>query len=292
MSLTRRRFLSLFAAATALPGAAQAMPTTWTGRAFGAEVSISLRSGGPEVADHIAQVVAEMRRIEALFSIYDAGSELSRLNRAGEAIVSADMVTVLNTARQVYRATGGAFDPSVQPLWAATSLGGDASGAADLVGFDRVQIAGSHVSLGQGQALTLNGIAQGFAADRITALLRRLGYQQALVNMGEHSAIGGPYRLGLSDPEAGHLGHLSLTNASMATSSPGAMQIGSEGHILHPVFAPQWATVTVEAPSAALADAASTALCLLNADQTRKAKRELGLSRVVLVDEEGSLTTL
>ena len=83
------------------------------------------------------------------------------------------------------------------------------------------------------------------------------GFTSALVNIGEYAALGGPFRLGIADPVAGMLAESVLTQGALAVSSPQAMQIGGQGHILHPQGQPpRWSTVAVEADSAALADLA------------------------------------
>ena len=53
--------------------------------------------------------------------------------------------------------------------------------------------------------LTLNGIAQGFASDRVLATLRGHGIEHALINIGEHaplgeSAAGDPWTVGIQHP--------------------------------------------------------------------------------------------
>ena len=75
----------------------------------------------------------------------------------------------------MHRATGGAFDPSVQPLWQALARGGDVEAARALTGWERVTI-GQDITLAPGQALTFNGIAQGFATDVVTDLLASRGF--------------------------------------------------------------------------------------------------------------------
>ena len=55
-------------------------------------------------------------------------------------------------------------------------------------------------------AITLNGIAQGYATDRVVDTLRTPGLSTTLVNMGEIRAIGArpdgtPWRVGLADPD-------------------------------------------------------------------------------------------
>ena len=57
-----------------------------------------------------------------------------------------------------------------------------------------------------GAAITLNGIAQGYATDRVVDMLRQAGLSTTLVNMGEIRAIGArpdgaPWRVGLADPD-------------------------------------------------------------------------------------------
>lgn len=289
MTLTRRRFLSLTASAMVVPSGARA--ERWTGYMFGAEVSLDLYGARGRVAADLEDVVDLLTVLEKRFSIYDPTSELSSLNARGSRAISAEMADILQISRRVHGATRGYFDPTVQGLWQALSRG--ETNRPDVVGFERVRLSAGRAELGKGQALTLNGIAQGFATDRVRALLVARGYQQALVNIGEYAALGGPFQIGISDVAAGQIGTLSLNSTSVATSSPEAMRIAGQAHILSPKGgAPLWSTVSVEAESAALADACSTAFCLMTAPQIAQAKHVLGLSRVFLVDAGGNLSTL
>jgi thiamine biosynthesis lipoprotein len=114
-------------------------------------------------------------------------------------------------------------------------------------------------------ALTLNGIGQGFVADCVAALLEAEGLTDILIDTGEMRALedrAWPVRTagGASVPLAGR---------ALATSAPRGTCFdadGQDGHILDPrTGAPAssaWAQVSVPAPSAALADALSTAACL------------------------------
>lgn len=292
MTLTRRRFLTISAGFACAPGFAQA--SIWQGRAFGADVSITLTGPRSRAKQTLQRARRQIAEIEQLFSLYDPSSALSRLNATG-ALHAPDprFVALMQAADQVHALTGGLFDPTVQPLWRAIAAGQDVQTARRAIGWDRVRFDTGAITLGEGQALTFNGIAQGFATDEITRVLRAQGLKDILVNLGEHRALGGPWRLGLSDPTWGHLGTRTVTDMAVATSSPGAMSLGRADHILHPVAAPQWSTVSVEASTATLADSLSTALVLAPLDLVRdvkKASRELG--RVTLVSTGGELSTL
>ena len=113
---------------------------------------------------------------------------------------------------------------------------------------------------------------------------------ETLVNIGEYRALGGPFKLGLSDPTQGHLGTRTLQDGAIATSSP--ILPGSASHILHRSQTPLWSTVSVEATTATRADCLSTALCLTPRDQIAEIRQHPDISRITLVDFDGNLTTL
>ena len=294
MTLSRRRFLAISAAMLgAGPARSAATPARWRGVALGAEAEITIHGPGAERA--LAEALALVRAVEAEFSLYDPGSALSRLNRAGRLAPSPTFAELLGLVDRVPAATGGAFDPTVQPLWEALARGGSLGPARAAVGWERVRLGGGEVRLGAGQALTFNGIAQGFATDAVADMLEARGFGRALVDIGEHRALGGPWRVGLADPVAGYLGTRTLDMGAIATSSPDALRLGLEGHILDPRGGrgTRWSTVSVEATRAAIADAVSTGCCLLDLAQIGAVMRRLPeISAVTLVDADGNLRSL
>ncbi|MFZ1468169.1 MAG: FAD:protein FMN transferase [Paracoccaceae bacterium] len=273
MTLNRRLFLSLTAAAvslTALP--AQATVSDWQGTGLGAALSLRLIGDDPHHARRtFSRVEAEIARVEATASLH-RDSSLTRLNRDGRlAWPDPAFLALLDLAGQVHAATRGAFDPTVQPLWQAIATGGDTVAARAAIGWDRVRLSHEEIRLAPGQALTLNGIAQGWAADRIAALLRAEGYANALIDMGEINALGqredaAPWRVAIAGPTGQPLAETALTNRALATSSPMGTRIGADRpHIIGPAGQnPLWQTAAVSAASAALADALSTAFCLMS----------------------------
>ncbi|WP_372885435.1 FAD:protein FMN transferase [Shimia sp.] len=291
MMLSRRRFLAISAAALATPAAAA--PTRWQGRALGAEVGLTLYAPRPLAERALAQVRTRLRQIEALFSLYDPGSALTQLNRDG--ILPAPhplFAGLMRLCDQAHLATKGVFDPSIQPLWLALATGGATEPARGSIGWQRVR-RGDAIRLAPGQALTFNGIAQGFATDLIRADLARLGLGKALINIGEFAALGGPFRLGLGDPDHGIFATRRLHDGAIATSSPAAMLLGEQAHILYPDRAAQWSSVSVETPSAALADALSTAFALMSAEEIRQATGRLRQQvRSTLLAGNGDILTL
>lgn len=270
--MKRRRFLTIAAALLACPAGASEADFVWTGTGFGGALSLRLSGLAPAQAPRLThRITQEVARLEGLFSLF-RDSALTRLNRDGHlAGPPPDLLALLRLARQVHAATDGAFDPSVQPLWQAIATGGDSAAARGRVGLSQLRLSDREIRLGPGQALTLNGIAQGWAADRIAGLLRDAGFGPALIDMGEIAAVGPrpdgtPWQVALAGPEGQVLGGARLEDRALATSAPRGTLIGAERqpHILGPQGqSPLWRTVSVSAPSAALADALSTAFCLM-----------------------------
>lgn len=285
--LDRRRFLTIAASAVAVPGALRAGTAAWRGTALGAAATITLGGTGAAAAEPtFAAVAAELERLERVFSLYRPDSVLSRLNRDGRiAAPPADLVEILVLSDALHRATGGAFDPTVQPLWLALARRGPAASlraASDLVGWRGVAFDAAGIGFARpGMALTLNGVAQGHVADRIAALLRARGYRDVLVDMGEIVASGtrhgAAWSADIAAPNGRVMGRVRLRDRALAVSAPLGTLIDADrriGHILDPrrgARAPDRLLAAVSAASAAVADGLSTGCCLLSEAEAAKA---------------------
>ncbi|MGH1414901.1 MAG: FAD:protein FMN transferase [Pelagimonas sp.] len=289
--LTRRRFLTIAAAGGAVaacPVSARTPVARWTGRALGAGASMQLVGlGGDAAAEIFAQVEAEILRLEAVFSLYDPQSELSRLNQDGTlAGPSFDFLQVLSLSNRLNVATKGRFDPSIQSLWHAKATGGDLEAAMALVGWHNVHFESSRITVGRGQSLTFNGIAQGYITDKIAALLRGHGLSDVLVDMGEVMGLGNrpdgtPWKLGVAAPDGQILHRVQLSDRALATSATHGTVLAGGPHILDPKGdGGQPVLVSVSAPSAALADGLSTALCLT--DETQRVLSQFPKAELIL----------
>lgn len=292
----RRRLMIMAAvlplAAWRVQQSAEAAPLRWQGLAMGAPASLVLHHGGDTAGAQTAltATLAELSRLEGMFSLFRADSVLSQLNRAGR-IDNAppEFVALLHTALDMAARSGGVFDPSIQPLWSLYFdhfvVGGNTQApAADKVALARalvdwrgVRLTGATVTLARpGMGLSLNGVAQGFITDRCSDVLRAHGFSHMLVDMGEPRAVaakpdGSAWQIGLADPRdpnrAVHT--LSVLDQSVATSGGYGTRLDAAGlytHLINPRTggtAPAFESVTVVAPSATQADALSTTLALI-----------------------------
>lgn len=298
---TRRRALAAIAAAAGFPLAAfagsgrDAPPVVhWRGIAMGAPAGITLCHPDPALARRaVAACLDEVARLERVFSLYRADSELVALNRDGRLTApSHDLVALMAKAARFGALSDGAFDVTVQPLWRLYSrhfTGPGRDGAApdprlvetarSLIDYRAIETEPGELRLARlGMAVTLNGIAQGAITDRITMLLRDIGFEQVLVELGEIRGLGGrPWRIGLEDPEArGRIkGTIPLVDGAVATSGGYGTLFEPSGRFHH-LFDPATGdsadtclSVSVMATDATTADAAATALAVTGPQRAR-----------------------
>jgi thiamine biosynthesis lipoprotein len=129
--------------------------------------------------------------------------------------------------------------------------------------------------LDAGMALTLNGIAQGYITDKVGDLLKARGFVHVLVNLGEQLALGPKWTgdawiIAIADPagQGRSITQIPLQCGAVATSGGYGCRFDEAGnftHILDPRTGAakcQWASVSVLADRATLADGLSTALAI------------------------------
>ncbi len=322
--LGRRRLLSIGAAAAAclaLPATrgASAKSIRWRGAALGAEATILLYHPDAAFARQIIdRSVAEIERLERIFSLYRADSALSELNRTGALQdPPTDLVRLLSEAQTFGARTQGAFEMTVQPLWELYAqhfavAGADLSGptraeidaAMALVDYRAVSVQPDAITFGRpGMAVTLNGIAQGYITDRVADMLHDAGFAQVLIDLGETKALGPhpdgtAWRVGIADPAnpTNVIRTLSLTKGAVATSATAGTMFDAHGrhhHLFDPrhgVSSHSYRSVTVRDASATKADALSTAIAVSPVSQTQSLIDAVRPDQVILVDAGGRVT--
>ncbi len=285
---------------------------TRASRALGCEVSLTVLHAQRDVAGRAAAAaLAQLQLVEDLMSLYRPQSQLARLNRTRVFHDPHPWLTgVLRAAQTLSKKTDGAFDVTVQPLWnlysAANRSGRVPEEAAvraalGMVDWRRVEISRRRIRLhGEGTAITLNGIAQGFAADRVMAVLRRYGIRHALVNTGEIGTLGGKsdgqaWTAGIQHPrrEDAYVELAKLDGRCLATSGDYATGFSGD-HAYNHLFDPHtgrspeaFASVSVVAATAIQADALSTAVFVLGLERGLQLVRSTPAADAMLVLKDG-----
>lgn len=255
--------------------------------------------GAADPSSALGAAFAALQRVDDRMSLWKP-SELTTLNQAGQARVSTDLAEVLLHALDVAYASGGAFDPTVEPLVrAAGHLGGRPRrlGACERarllarVGTVHVHLdpATREVRLDPGTRLDFGGIAKGYAVDLALRALRTAGAAGGVVDLGGSSlgVFGMPATVLVRDPDDPALppwATFELEDAALASS--GGDQ--RPGHILDPrtgLPVRKVLAATVVARTAMEADALSTAVYVLGADLGLDLLSRRGAAGLVLTRE-------
>ncbi|HEY1393294.1 MAG TPA: FAD:protein FMN transferase [Methylibium sp.] len=316
--IKRRTFVRACLGAGALltrPGQAALRPDLhWQSRAlvgFGTTLSFQAAHENEALLTRaLDAAVAAQRRIETQMSLFDAYSALSRLNRDG--VLDAppsELLEILQLSRAVSARSGGAFDVTVQPLWAAYATAqaqgrlptpSEVAAARGRVDWRALEVAPRRLRFrGAGMGATLNGIAQGYAADRVRRVLAAHGIRHALIDAGEYSTLGHnahdqPWALAVADPrhEAAYVARLLADGRCLATSADDQTSFSAD-HRYHHIFdphtgysPPELAGVTVAAPSGALADALTKVMFVAGVEGSLRLAKVWGVD-VLLIDKAG-----
>jgi thiamine biosynthesis lipoprotein len=286
---------------TATPGVGSAGDLIRASRpAMGSYFEVRIGAGTPGAVAVTERALDRIDHLEQQMTVYRDDSELSHINASahlGPIAVEPGLFDLLEQAVAIGQATGGAYDVTAGALSLAWGfvrgprrVPGDQelADARARTGYHHLRLDPAHRTVTfdrPGIVINLGSIGKGYAIDRAVDVLRSHWWPTpGLVHGGRSSVyalgsppgrFGGRWEIALRnpfDPEV-PLGIVYLRNRGMGTSGTAFQRFEAGGrvygHILDPrtgIPADGPASVTVLAPTAALADALSTAFYLLGTE--------------------------
>jgi len=292
-------------------------------RAMATDFQVYLNVGqhrqGPDMA---LKALALVESLEDQMTVYREHSEVMEINRRaadGPVRVEARLFAVLELALRLHQETGGAFDITSGPLskvWGFYRRQGLFPEEAALqqalsrVGSESVELDSQEKTirfLHRNIEINLNAIGKGYALDRCGELLREAGVDNFLIHGGQSSVLAAGSRMESGDSPGGwtvavrhplkpnqRLVELQVRDRAVGTSGSGTQFFHHKGrrygHVLDPRTgwpAEGVLSATVLAPTAALADAISTAFYVMGLDQTTQfCQRHPELSAILICPGE------
>ncbi len=274
--------------------------------AMACEFAVLLNSDGTPQPQSTAEAWAAsdvldwVHHLEDQMTVYRDNSELADINRRAHAeavSVESKLFRLLCQARDIARETEYAFDPTSGPcikLWRECREANrlptaeEIQSCLDCSGIQRVEFDESAETVHYakpGVELNLGGIGKGYALDVVANELTGQGFESFLVSGGHSSLIarGGHnghagWPVGIRNPlfPTERLATILLCDRAMSTSGSGVQHFRHEGkrygHIVDPRTGwpvDELVSVTVLAPTAAEADALSTAFFVLGLEKTQ-----------------------
>lgn len=287
---------------------------------MGTQFNIALYTSEDRYAEAETTALAAFDRVaelNAIFSDYEPNSEINRLAAAAPAPwpASADLIALATRSLELAQISDGAFDPTLgqlSRLWRSVRQRQKLAPADRLqkalgsTGWRYLQIdpAAQSLTLNRAQMLLdFGGIAKGYAADQMLAILKSKGFPIAAVQAGGDTAAGDPppgvagwtvvLRSGIDDQAPVKL---QLANRSVSTSGDLYQFIELDGtrysHIIHPqtgLGLTRRIACSVIASDTTTTDALATALCLLGPEKGRSiALSERLTVRWTWLDDDGT----
>ena len=273
-------------------------------RAMACQFEVIVNQGQDEHAAEVALEALDLvDALEDQLSIYRDQSEISQINRtAGHSPVSIEsgLFNLLGHCLELYVASNGAFDITSTPLsklWGFFRRQGRMPNVADVqralsrVGSCHVRLDSSNASIvfeRPDLEINLNGIGKGYALDRCRNLLTAQGIENFVVHGGKSSVLAQGCRADETRGASGwivavkhplrpndQLLEIELQDQALGTSGSATQAFHYRGKRYGHIFDPRtgWPatdvlSATVMAPSAAKADALSTAFYVLGVEHS------------------------
>jgi FAD:protein FMN transferase len=295
-------------------------------RAMACEFAVRYHEADRHLADTVLDAFDEIDRIESSLTIYREVSDLLQLNRhaaAGPVSVEPELFGLIELAAKLHRETDGAFDITATPLsrvWGFLKREGrlpsdeKIAAALELVDMSRVMLNPATHSIQfrhSGIEINFNAMGKGYALDRAASLLAERGADNYLWHGGRSSVLArgvnhgdghNAWSIGLRNPlePQSYLAEFHLRNQALGTSGGATQFFEREGQRYSHLIDPRtgWpatgvCTATVIAPTAAEADALSTAAFVLGPEHISQllAKRsDIAVALVCPNDSDSGMT--
>lgn len=287
-----------------------------TREVYAMDTVMTLEAYGQNADAALDEAVAEIERLDALWSIASSDGEIARLNAEKQITASADTLALLTRAKEISAATDGLFSTTIAPLmeaWGFTSGDYRVPDEAELsallahVDDEEIAISDSTVTIPADAKVDLGGIAKGFTSARVMEIFRENGVENGILSLGGNVQAlgtkpdGSLWRVGLQDPadERALFATLELADKAVITSGAYERNFEQNGIVYHHIIDPRTgypaesglSSVTIVSDDGTLADGLSTALFIMG----KEAAVEFWRSRrddfdMVLLADDGAVT--
>lgn len=187
------------------------------------------------------QVLDLLADFDLSVSTYNPHSIITAVNNNKKNIkLDAYFITCFNKAKEIWKQTNGAFDPTVYPLVNAWGFGPEKKNAIEqhkldsllaFVGFEKIELAGNKIIKTDPRVqLDFNAFAQGYSVDVMAAFFLQKGINNFIVEIGGEVYAHGvaeqnnKWRVAIEQPTENKLNKnpnqviVELTNKAVATS--------------------------------------------------------------------------
>ena len=235
--------------------------TEATAQIFAMDTVMEVAAYCSKAEEAVQETKGRIKALENQLSRTKADSDVSRVNHNGTTPTTGltyGMRALLPAALEYRDATNGAFDITIAPIMDAWGFTGDQFRVPEQselnellkhVNSDEIQVQEEpsySVTLGEGQAIDLGGIAKGYTSDLVEQTFRANGVESGKISLGGNVFVlgtkpdGSDWRVGIKDPrnESGLAAILSLRDAYAITSGGYERYFEENGKTYHHIIDP------------------------------------------------------
>jgi thiamine biosynthesis lipoprotein len=263
--------------------------------------------------------MAELRRLDAMMSLYKDTSEITAVNLAAgkhPVKVSPEMIEVVEDAAVISKLSKGVFDLTIGPLvvlWQMRLKEGRVPTDAEiarikpLVNYRNIVVdrKASTIYLRKAGMIMDFGGMKGYAADRVAAIFKKRGITNAVIAVAGdiwvlgHRDDGKPWRIGVQHPREHDkvLAVLDLSNKYISTSGDYERFVIREKKRYHHIIDPRTGkpskgviSATLVGDKGALIDPLTKVPFILGPEEGLKIVKKLG-AQAIIVDDQGKIYT-
>jgi thiamine biosynthesis lipoprotein len=314
----KRLFFLMMIVAALFTGCTRARTVQKSEAIMGTDVTITVVARSAQEGEAAIEAgMAELRRLDAMMSLYKDSSEITKVNLAAgkEPVkVSPEMIEVVEQAAEISRLSGGVFDLTIGPLvvlWQMRLKEGkvptdeEIARVRPLVNYRNIVVdrKSSTIFLKKTGMIMDFGGMKGYTADRVAELFRKRGIKDAIIAVAGdicvlgHRDDGKPWRIGVQHPREHDktLTVLDLSNKYVSTSGDYERFVIREKKRYHHIIDPRTGkpsqgviSVTLVGDKGAFIDPLAKVPFILGPVEGMKIVKKVG-AEAIIVDDAGTV---
>lgn len=279
-------------------------------------VEISATSKNKTIGKQIDSVFAYIKGLEAKLNEFQDDSWFSKVNNSTETTfpMDADVYAMLVIADSLYKMTGGAFDPTIKPVWDLWGFNSESPTIPDSleikkellrVGFNRLKFDKNKLIKPIDMELGLGAISKGYILDKAREYMISIGLTSGYISCrSSMTFFGNPISqiVYIQHPRKSDdfIASFKILNKSVGTSGDYQQFFEIDGKRYHHIINPftgypveDMHSVTVLTASAAWADGLSTAMFLMQPEMAiETAKKMNDTNAIIYYSKDGEIVSL
>lgn len=278
---------------------------------FALDTAITLKVYGSKRDEVLKKLEDKINELDDMLSTGKETSEVSRLNRGGEAVLSPTMANLVKRSLDIYKKTDGLFDITIYPLmelWGFPTKNYRVPSEKEieeklkLVGSDKIDFNEETRKISfknKGMEIDFGGIGKGYITDELVKILTDEKVESAIINLGGNvfgfrkKPDGSLWNIAIRDPNEPdkYMAAIRLEDSAVITSGGYERYFEENGIIYHHILDPRTGkpsesglkSVSIISKDGTLADALSTSLFIMGEEKAVKYWKENGSNFDILL---------